>query len=50
MKVQYHFSQSPIAVNSATSLDVLLSFQELEKTQQNSRRPLNLSLVLDESK
>lgn len=47
MKASYTFVQSPIAVNTATHTDLMLRFQEEGK--KSSRRPLNLSVVLDRS-
>ncbi|MDB9312810.1 VWA domain-containing protein [Spirulina sp. CS-785/01] len=47
MKASYTFSQCPIPVNTATTTDLILRFQEESKT--SSRRPLNLCVVLDRS-
>ncbi len=49
MKVNYTLSQSLIGADSQTNLDLLISFQASEKATSSSRRPLNLSLVLDRS-
>ncbi|NEQ70085.1 MAG: VWA domain-containing protein [Symploca sp. SIO2D2] len=49
MQVSYSVSQAPIAVNQATSLDIVLSFKGEPPKQAKSRVPLNLSLVLDRS-
>ncbi|MEQ8958774.1 MAG: VWA domain-containing protein [Coleofasciculus sp. C2-GNP5-27] len=50
MKASYTLSQSLIAADSPSTVDLLISFQGSESSQQNSsRRPLNLSLVLDRS-
>ncbi|NET61879.1 MAG: VWA domain-containing protein [Symploca sp. SIO2E6] len=49
MQVSYSVSQTPIAVNQPTSLDVVLSFKGEAPKQAKSRVPLNLSLVLDRS-
>ncbi|BAU66951.1 von Willebrand factor, type A [Stanieria sp. NIES-3757] len=49
MKVNYSFSQTVVAVNQPTIVDLILNFQGVETNQSNSRRPLNLSLVLDRS-
>ncbi|NER98407.1 MAG: VWA domain-containing protein, partial [Symploca sp. SIO1B1] len=49
MQVSYSVSQAPIAVNQATSLDIVLSFKGEQPKQAKSRVPLNLSLVLDRS-
>jgi Ca-activated chloride channel family protein len=49
MKVNYTLSQSLIATDSETNLDLLISFQAAETGDRLPRRPLNLSLVLDRS-
>ncbi|NEP62709.1 MAG: VWA domain-containing protein [Symploca sp. SIO2G7] len=49
MQVNYSVSQTPIAINQPTSLDVVLSFKGEPPKQAKSRVPLNLSLVLDRS-
>jgi Ca-activated chloride channel family protein len=49
MKVNYSLSQTVVAVNQPTTVDLILNFQGFETNQSNSRRPLNLSLVLDRS-
>ncbi|GAB4242314.1 MAG: hypothetical protein Kow0049_31530 [Stanieria sp.] len=49
MKVNYSFSQTVVAINQPTTVDLILNFQGVETNQSNSRRPLNLSLVLDRS-
>ncbi|MCC0179720.1 VWA domain-containing protein [Waterburya agarophytonicola K14] len=48
MKVNYFLSKSQIAVNKTTHVDVIINFQG-EDSPENSRRPINLSLVLDRS-
>ncbi len=48
MKVNYFLSKSQIAVDRATDVDVIINFQG-EETAKNSRRSINLSLVLDRS-
>jgi Ca-activated chloride channel family protein len=49
MKVNYTLSQSPIALNHAANVDLIVSFQGSDRKDPSSRRPLNLSLVLDRS-
>ncbi|MFP4122072.1 VWA domain-containing protein [Coleofasciculus sp.] len=50
MKASYTLSQSLIAADSPSTVDLLITFQGSESSQQtSSRRPLNLSLVLDRS-
>jgi len=50
MKASYTLSQSLIAADSPSIVDLLITFQGSESSQQTSlRRPLNLSLVLDRS-
>lgn len=50
MKASYTLSQSLIAAESPSTVDLLISFQGSESNQEkSSRRPLNLSLVLDRS-
>jgi len=49
MQVSYSVSQTPIALNQPTSLDIVLSFKGEPPKQAKSRVPLNLSLVLDRS-
>ncbi|MGK7892895.1 MAG: VWA domain-containing protein [Xenococcus sp. (in: cyanobacteria)] len=48
MKVNYSLSKSQIAVNQATTVDIIINFQG-EDNNVTSRRPINLSLVLDRS-
>lgn len=48
MKVNYSLSKSQIAVNQATTVDIIINFQG-EDNNSTSRRPINLSLVLDRS-
>jgi len=48
MKVNYFLSKSEIAVNKAIDVDIIINFQGAQE-QSNSRRPINLSLVLDRS-
>lgn len=47
MKVNYLTSKSQIAVNRATDVDIIINFQGDE--ERVTRRPINLSLVLDRS-
>jgi len=47
MQVNYLLSKSEIAVNQATEVDVIINFQG--DAASSSRRPINLSLVLDRS-
>lgn len=49
MKATYTLSQSLIAVNRPTTVDLIVSFQAPESEKTRSRRPLNLSIVLDRS-
>ncbi|WP_013324265.1 vWA domain-containing protein [Gloeothece verrucosa] len=49
MQVNYSLSQSLIAVNSAATVDLLISFISSASSKDSSRRPLNLSLILDRS-
>lgn len=46
MKVNYLTSKSQIAIDKATEVDIVVNFHG---QQQSSRRPINLSLVLDRS-
>ena len=48
MKIDYSLSKSQIAVNQATTVDIIINFQG-EDNNSASRRPINLSLVLDRS-
>ncbi len=48
MKVNYFLSKPQIAVNQATEVDIVINFQG-EENADNSRRSINLSLVLDRS-
>lgn len=48
MQVNYLLSKSQIAVNQTVDIDIIISFQG-ENSGENSRRPINLSLVLDRS-
>lgn len=48
MQVNYFLSQSEIAVNQATDVDVIINFRG-DQDPESSRRPINLSLVLDRS-
>ncbi len=48
MKVNYSLSKSQIAVNRATTVDIIINFQG-EDNNSTSRRSINLSLVLDRS-
>ena len=48
MQVEYFLGKSQIAVNKAIELDIIINFQG-EDDAKNSRRPINLSLVLDRS-
>jgi Ca-activated chloride channel homolog len=47
MKVNYSLSKSQIAVNQATTVDIIINFQG--EGDRALRRPINLSLVLDRS-
>jgi Ca-activated chloride channel homolog len=49
MKASYTFSHSLIAANTPTDVELLVSFLPPATNQQQPRRPLNLSLVLDRS-
>ncbi|HHP7230867.1 MAG TPA: VWA domain-containing protein [Xenococcaceae cyanobacterium] len=49
MQVNYIFNQSQIAANQATNVDIIISFQGEVQPEKTSRRPINLSLVLDRS-
>jgi Ca-activated chloride channel homolog len=49
MKASYTFSHSLIAANTPTDVELLVSFLPPATSQQQPRRPLNLSLVLDRS-
>ena len=49
MKVNYFLSKSQIAVDLATDVDIIINFQGDRDRESNSRRPINLSLVLDRS-
>ncbi|PSF36306.1 hypothetical protein C7H19_13960 [Aphanothece hegewaldii CCALA 016] len=49
MKATYTLSQSLIAVNSPTTVDLIVNFQAPEAEKNKTRRPLNLSIVLDRS-
>ena len=48
MKVNYFLSKSQVAVNQATDVDIIINFQG-DDSSQSTRRPINLSLVLDRS-
>ncbi|MDJ0568159.1 MAG: VWA domain-containing protein [Pleurocapsa sp. MO_192.B19] len=48
MKVNYFLSKPQIAVDKATNVDIVINFQG-EENADNSRRSINLSLVLDRS-
>ncbi|MEL6929779.1 MAG: VWA domain-containing protein [Cyanobacteria bacterium J06600_6] len=48
MQINYFLSKSEIAVNQPAEVDVIINFQGDESTK-SSRRPINLSLVLDRS-
>ncbi len=49
MKVNYSFSHPVIATQTTATVDLILNFNADQKTQPSSRRPLNLSLVIDRS-
>ena len=49
MQVNYLLSQSEIAVNRSTDIDLIINFQGDRDVESTSRRPINLSLVLDRS-
>jgi Ca-activated chloride channel homolog len=49
MQVSYSFSQSAIPVSSHSNIDLLVSFSSDANHQTETRRPLNLSLVIDRS-
>ncbi len=49
MQVNYFLSKSEISVNQATEVDIIINFQGDDNSASNSRRPINLSLVLDRS-
>ncbi len=49
MKVNYFLSKSEISVNQATDVDIIINFQGEGIQESSSRRPINLSLVLDRS-
>ena len=48
MKVNYSWNQNAIASNTATTADLILTFQETDSSK-NKRLPLNISLILDRS-
>ncbi|MGK7873230.1 MAG: VWA domain-containing protein [Xenococcaceae cyanobacterium] len=49
MKATYSLSQSLIAADSPSTVDLIVSFKASQTSDRPPRRPLNLSLVLDRS-
>ncbi|NET25389.1 VWA domain-containing protein [Okeania sp. SIO1I7] len=49
MKANYSLSHSLIAIDTETTLDLILNFNAEEQVQASNRRSLNLSLVIDRS-
>ncbi|MBE9143823.1 VWA domain-containing protein [Planktothrix mougeotii LEGE 06226] len=49
MQVNYSLSHSLIATNTAATVDLILNFNGEKTASVSSRRPLNLSLVIDRS-
>ncbi|MDY7005870.1 MAG: VWA domain-containing protein [Cyanobacteriota bacterium] len=49
MKANYSLSHSLIAIDTQTTLDLILNFNAEEQVQASNRRSLNLSLVIDRS-
>ncbi|WP_254174233.1 vWA domain-containing protein [Planktothrix pseudagardhii] len=49
IQVNYSLSHSLIATNTATTVDLILNFNGEKTARVSSRRPLNLSLVIDRS-
>ncbi|MEA5510959.1 VWA domain-containing protein [Crocosphaera sp. UHCC 0190] len=49
MKVHYTLSQSLIPLQTETNIDLIVSFGTSQTNNNPSRRPLNISLVLDRS-
>lgn len=49
MKVSYAFSQAILPVGASASVDLLVRFQAMGSDVGSTRRPLNLSLVIDRS-
>lgn len=49
MKANYSLNPSLIATNTPSTVELLLNFQDEQATAQSTRRPLNLSLVIDRS-
>jgi len=49
MRANYSLSHSVIAIETQTTLDLILNFNAEDRVQTSNRRPLNLSLVIDRS-
>ncbi|MGB3508462.1 MAG: VWA domain-containing protein [Microcoleaceae cyanobacterium] len=49
MKANYSLSHSLIAIDTQTTLDLILNFNAENQAKASTRRPLNLSLVIDRS-
>ncbi|NEP86396.1 MAG: VWA domain-containing protein [Okeania sp. SIO2C2] len=49
MKANYSLSHSLIAIDTETTLDLILNFNTEEQVQASNRRSLNLNLVIDRS-
>lgn len=49
LNINYSFSHSVIPTDTAASVDLILNFNGAQQTKSSSRRPLNLSLVIDRS-
>lgn len=49
MRANYSLSHSLIAIDTQTTLDLILNFNAENQAKASTRRPLNLSLVIDRS-